>query len=165
MSIDATLWKKASMFVLSDSAGASTTSSNITSWPSSASPARYCTKTAQWPPPCGYRASDPASPSTIFNRSGMRHDNRCRRKAVESADDELIAVGVDGDVVALGDGAVEDRRGQPVADLPLDHPLERAGPERRVVPLTGDERRRVGRDLERDAPSRQPLTQVSQLDL
>ena len=47
----------------------------------------------------------------------------------------FVARGVDHDRVALAVGALEEGQRQAVADLALDHPLERPGTEGRVVAL------------------------------
>src|SRR5260221_4918809 len=81
------------------------------------------------------------------------------------SDDQLVAVGIDGHSVALGHGGVEDGGGQPVTDLPLDHPLERPRPEGRVVALPGHDGTGRRGHLEADATGRQALAQVLELDV
>src|SRR5260370_9012762 len=64
------------------------TSSQSTSWPRSRRPRRYWRKQAQCPPPCGYRASAPASTS--------------RRRDIRAAP---AIIGVETSSVAVGGGA------------------------------------------------------------
>ena len=51
-----------------------------------------------------------------------------------------------------------------IADLALDHTLQRSGTERRVVSVVGQLRQRGVGDVERQAALGHPLAQMRQLD-
>src|SRR5262245_38108829 len=81
-----------------------------------------------------------------------------------SADDELAVAHVDLDGVALGDLSLEDERGESIADLALDHALERTRAERGIETVFRELRRRCRRDHQRDASRGQALAQMLDLD-
>src|SRR5262249_35228718 len=78
---------------------------------------------------------------------------------------QLVADGVDGDGISLADLALENLQRKTVADVPLDHPLERASAEHRVVAFTSQERLATLRDIEGDAARCDPVPEMAELNV
>src|SRR5262245_63677015 len=88
-----------------------------------------------------------------------------RRGGHLRSEDDGVALGVDRDGVAVVQLALQQLERQRVLDEALDGPLERPRPERRIVALASEQAPgRVGH-LELDAPSRQPLAEMAELDV
>jgi hypothetical protein len=79
-----------------------------------------------------------------------------RGPAVADAEVELVAVGRHGDVLAGPEPAVEQHRGQPVVDLPLNRAAQRPGTELRLESPPCQPVDRLGGELHRDRLRVQP---------
>src|SRR2546423_10984224 len=112
-----------------------------------------------------------ASPSVSIVRQGTLTESRwwwpipLTCTFATSTNHDLVTLRVHRRLLTLTQAAVQDRGGQPVADLALDDPLQRSSAECRVEPRMGHQRGRGRRHLQVDPPGGQPLAQMAELNL
>src|SRR5215831_17269792 len=83
----------------------------------------------------------------------------------DAAEHDLIPIGIDHDSIAVLELPFKQLQREWILHQPLDRPLERSGPEGRVVAFPSEEG--LGRlgYLEGHPPRLQPTTQVAELDV